>query len=147
MSQEKKISAKNSAAKTRRITAAFLVFWYALLGWLRLVEALKNQEYLLALQVWPRPLYLIASGLALGVGFSLAFLLVIFRVKFAPIYFRILAMVFLGWLWFDRAWLGTRAAFFNQLGFTILISVITLAITFLLVRNEDYFRKDNHDGQ
>ena len=145
--QEKEISVKNSAAKIRRIAAAFLIFWYALLGWLRLVEALKNQEYLLALKVWPRPFYLIASGLVLGLGFSLALLLVAFRARFAPIYFRILAMIFLGWLWFDRAWLGTRAAFLNQFGFTILISIITLAITFLLIRNEDYFRKDNHDKQ
>ena len=130
-----------------RIAAIFCLFWYALLGWLRFAAALSYQSYFIEIHIWPRTTYIMASGLAIGVGFSLALVLVIFRVKFTPIYMHLLGILFLAWLWFDHTWLGTRAAFYNQAAISILITIVTLILVFVLVRRKDYIQEVTHEQQ
>jgi hypothetical protein len=131
----------------RRAATFFCVFWYALLGGLRFYETLKYQAYLAELNIWPRPLYMLLSGLLIGLGFSLALFCVAFRMRCTPLYIRALGSVFLAWLWFDVIWLGTREAFYHNLPVTGLISAATLLVMFALVKPYDYFREEKDGNQ
>ena len=124
----------------RRILAVVCLAPYALLGWLRFSQGLAYRDYLSELKIWPGPQYVIFSGLAIGIGFSLLILVLLLRVRFAPPLARMLCMLFLGWLWTDHIWLGTREAFHYQLAVNVLVSLVTLLIAFVLVRGQDYQR-------
>jgi hypothetical protein len=134
-------------SKGRRLLAIFCLFWYALLGWLRFYQAQVHQAYFSELRIWPGPLYIALSGLLIGLFFSLAVILLIIKVRFAPPYTRMTGMLFLGWLWFDHIWLGKREAFNHQLVINILISLVTGWIVFILIRNQDYGKEETHDKQ
>lgn len=132
----------------RRILATLCLAPYALLGWLRFSQGLAYRDYLDTLALWPGPQYIILSGLAIGIGFSLLILVLLLRARFAPPLARMICMLFLGWLWTDHIWLGTREAFHYQLVVNVLISAVTLLIAFGLVRGRDYHRyygKEAHD--
>jgi len=68
----------------RRILATLCLAPYALLGWLRFSQGLAYRGYLDALALWPGPQYVILSGLAIGIGFSLLILVLLLRARFAP---------------------------------------------------------------
>ena len=125
----------------RRILAILCLAPYALLGWLRFSQGLAYRDYLTALALRPGPRYVILSGLAIGIGFSLLILVLLLRVRFAPPLARIICMLFLGWLWADPIWLGTREAFHYQLAINVLISAVTLVIAFVLVRDRDFLEE------
>lgn len=134
----------------RRVLAMLCLAPYALLGWLRLSQGLRYQSYLQSLGLWPGPRYIILSGLAIGAAFSLALLALLLRVRFAPPLARIICMLFLGWLWVDHIWLGTREAFHYQLAVNVLISLATLLVAFVLVRDRDYLKapkEEAHDRE
>ncbi len=141
---EKKAARRQNA---RRAATFFCLFWYALLGGLRFYETLGYQAYLTELKIWPRPLYILLSGLAIGLGFNLAMLFVALRLRCTPLYIRALGSVFLAWLWFDAIWLGTREAFYHNLPVTGLISAVTLLVMFALVKLKDYSREENDGNQ
>ncbi len=124
----------------RRVLAMLCLAPYALLGWLRFSQGLRYQTYLQALGLWPGARYVILSGLAVGAAFSLALLVLLLRARYAPPLARIVCMLFLGWLWVDHIWLGTREAFHYQLAVNGLISLATLLVAFVLVRDRDYLR-------
>ncbi len=132
----------------RRSLAVLCLAPYALLGWLRFSQGLAYRDYLDALVLWPGPQYIILSGLAIGISFSLLMLALPLRARFAPPLARMLCMLFLGWLWVDHIWLGTREAFHYQLSVNVLISIVTLVIAFAAVRGRDYHRyygEEEHD--
>ena len=132
----------------RRILAMLCLAPYTLLGWLRFSQGLAYRDYLSELKIWPGPQYIIFSGLAIGTAFSLLLLAQLLRARFVPLLARMVCMLFLGWLWVDHIWLGTREAFHYQLVVNVLISIITLLIAFMLVRRQDYhryYRKEAHD--
>ena len=135
--EENKLPTPNTL---RRILAILCLVPYALLGWLRFSQGLTYRDYFSELKIWPGPQYVIFSGLAIGIGFSLLMLVLLLRARFAPPLARIICMVFLGWLWVDHIWLGTREAFYYQLVVNLLISAVTLLIAFVLVRGRDYQR-------
>ena len=140
-------SKKRPDKKIRQIAALFCAFCYALLGWLRFFSGLRYELIFTELNLWPRPLYIILSGLAIGSTFSAGTLFILFRAKVTPSYFKILGMVFLVWLWFDNIWLGTREAFFNQVIVTLLITFITLTFIFIFIKNEDYHKGNSDDAK
>ena len=135
--EEESLPAPNTL---RRILAVLCLAPYALLGWLRFSQGLVYRDYLSELKIWPGPQYIIFSGLAIGIGFSLLIMVLLLRSRFAPPFTRIVCMLFLGWLWVDHIWLGTREAFHYQLAVNGLISAVTLLIAFVLVRSRDYHR-------
>jgi hypothetical protein len=142
---EKPLPAPNTF---RRILAVLCLAPYALLGWLRFSQGLAYRGYLDTLKLWPGPRYVILSGLAIGIGFSLLMLVLLLRARFAPLLARIVCLLFLGWLWVDQIWLGTREAFHYQLAVNVLVSLVTLLIAFGLVRGRDYHRtyqEETHD--
>ncbi len=131
-------------AKWRRITAVICLCAYALAGWLRLRETLVYWAYLLDLKIWPSPLYILLSGAGIGLSFSLGALFAALRLRFAPLYTRISGILFLLWLWCDHIFLGTREAFFDQVFMLTIISLLTLLVVFILVRNKDFSKEENH---
>jgi len=142
------ITQKQTGKNTwRRILALFTIFIYALVGWLRCREAFIYWNHFIDLDVWPRPLYFVLSGIGVGLAFSLALVFVLFKTTFAHVYLRITGCMFLAWFWFDRIWLIMREAFFDQLEISVLVSLATLFIIFVLVRKKDYQKEKTHDGK
>ena len=118
---------------------------YALIGWLRLHESLNYWDYLIELNIWPRPLYFAVTGGLLGLGFTLAWIFLLLKLKSSARFNRILGMIFLIWFWADRIWLSLREAFFNQLFIAFLITAITLGWMFLLIHKTDFKQKVKPD--
>ena len=115
-----------------RVITIIILPIYALVGWLRLAEALKYWDYLLELNIWPRPLYFAFTGAMLGTCFTIAWILLILNLNIGPVFGRVLGWVFLVWFWVDRIWFSLKEAFYNQLFIALLITVITLIWIFLL---------------
>jgi hypothetical protein len=130
-----------------RIFAILLLLPYAILGWLRFADGLSYSAYMSGIKLWPGPRYIIASGLVVGAGFSLVLLFLISRARFSAPLTRIWCMLFLGWLWVDHIWLGRREAFRYQWIINLLISIVTILIAFVLVRDQDYLREKKHGQQ
>ena len=145
--QSKLLSKGDPRGKGWRIVALFCTFWYALLGWLRFYNGLRYEEIFTILNLWPRPLYIILSGLAIGSTFTIGMLFILFKLKVTPGYMKILGMAFLVWLWVDNIWLGTREAFFNQIIVTLIITLITLILAFILVKDKDSHKGSAHDSE
>jgi hypothetical protein len=132
----------NKNSRWRRIISLCLLPWYALIGWMRLVEALRFWDYLLELNIWPRPLYFAVTGAAIGASFTLAWVFLLLKLKVSGFFSRVLGGVFLLWFWIDRIWFSMREAFFNQLFIAFVITAITLVWMFLLTRKTDLSRKE-----
>jgi hypothetical protein len=137
-----KTTAANKNGLWRRIILLCLLPVYAVIGWLRLFEALRYWDYLFELNIWPRPLYFAITGAALGAGFTLAWIFLLLKLRFNGFFNRILGGVFLLWFWTDRIWFSIREAFFNQLFIGLFITAITLIWIFLLIRKSDLPRKE-----
>ena len=129
----------------RRILLLCLLPIYALIGWLRLHESLNYWDYLFELNIWPRPLYFAVSGGLLGLGFTLAWIFLLLKLKASARYNRILGVIFLVWFWTDRIWLSLREAFFNQLFIAFMITAVTLCWMFLLIHKTDFKQKVKPD--
>lgn len=132
---------KKKSGGWRRVILLCLLPLYALIGWLRLYEALNYWGYLLELNIWPRPLYFAITGALLGAGFTLAWIFLFLNWKASGLFNRILGVVFLAWFWFDRVWFSLREAFYNQLLTAFFITAITLSWMFLLILKTDLARK------
>ena len=128
----------NLHAKTnwRRIFVIFFIAIYAILGWLRLHNALRLYAYLSSLGIWPGPLYLAISGGLVGLGFSAAGVLQITRVRWRAALARTVCAVFLVWLWTDRIWFSTPQRFLDMLPISIFISLVTILLMVILIRKD-----------
>ncbi|MDO9547074.1 MAG: hypothetical protein Q7J07_10060 [Pelolinea sp.] len=126
--------------KTHRIywLSTFLLAIYALIGWLRFQQTLSYWYYLLELDLWPHPVYLAISGGLIGIGYSLALVCHLFRVRYTPQFIRVLGIALIIWIWIDRIWIGIREGFIDLLPVTILITACTISIDILLVSKLDY---------
>jgi len=118
--------------------------FFALTGWLRLSEALRNFSYLRGIGLYPDPRYLAISGGIRGLLFTAAFVFILVRSTAAPLITRLSCAIYTGWLWTDRIWIGRREAFHFYLTSTILFSVLTLLFAFVLIQPRDY-RKERKD--
>jgi hypothetical protein len=139
------IKRKKKSGGWRRIILLCILPPYALIGWLRLHEALNYWGYLIELNIWPRPLYLAITGAVLGAGFTLAWIFLLFKLKVSAICNRFLGGVFLIWFWVDRIWFSLHEAFFNQLLVAFFITAITLSWMFLLIQKTDLPQKEKPD--
>jgi uncharacterized membrane protein len=122
----------------RRVLAVLCLALYTLMGCLRFFQGIAYRSLFAELALWPDPLYIILSGAAIALGFSLVLLLVLLKNRHAPRVSRWLGTAFLLWLWIDRIWLGRREAFFHQALIGCLISLVTLLMMHLLIRRKDF---------
>ena len=129
----KKITAGKKRAQWKFWISTFLLALYTLVGWLRFQQALRYWYYFLEIDLWPHPLYLVASGGLIGLGYGLALIFHIARWKHATRYIHILNALFLAWLWFDRIWIVTRESFLPLIPITILITLCTIILDLLLI--------------
>ena len=134
--------------KYRRIywLSAFLLAFYALVGWLRLQQALTFWYYLLELGLRPHPIYLAISGGLIGIWYSLALIYHLFRLKFTPLIIRVLGIILIIWIWIDRIWIGIRQTFFDLLPVTIMITACTISIDILLISKLEYKQVDEENA-
>ncbi len=130
---------KKSRKKCRMYwLSAILLAVYALVGWLRLQQTLAYWYYLLEIGLWPHPRYLAISGGLIGIGYSLALIFHLFRIKFTAKFIHTLGIFLIMWIWIDRIWIGIREAFVNLLPVTVLISACTISIDILLISKLEY---------
>ena len=135
----------NPARLWRLRLARLLAAVYALMGWLRLQQAVWYWAFLKDLDIWPRPLYFAITGGAIGLGFTMALILMLARKPAIHSGIRILGAVFLAWFWFDRILYSTYNAFFMQLPVSLLITASTLLLAFILVRKKDFQKGTAND--
>lgn len=126
--------------------STFLLAFYALVGWLRLQQALFFWNYLLELGLRPHPVYLAVSGGLIGVGYSLALIFYVFRTKFTSQFIRVLGISLIIWIWIDRIWIGIQETFINLLPVTILITACTISIDILLISKLKYKQVDEENA-
>lgn len=132
------VGTKKSIKPWRHRLSLLMAAVYALMGWLRLQQAVQFWTILKDLDIWPRPLYFAISGGAIGIGFTIAFLLMLGKKRFTCYYIRILSASFLIWFWIDRILYSTYSAFFMQLPISLLITASTILLAFILVRKNDF---------
>ena len=116
------------------VSAAFI----ALTGWLRCSGALRNFNYLREIRLFPGPSYIAISGGVRGILFTVVFVLLLVRARYALLFTRSSATAYLLWMWVDRIFLGTREAFHFYLASTLLISAFMLFFAFVLIQPRDY---------
>ena len=137
---------KNQRKNRRRYWfSASILFFFALVGWLRFQQTLRYWYTFIELDVWPHPLYSAITGGLIGIGYGLALIFHLSHITFTPRYIRILGVIFLAWIWFDRVWIAVREAFISLLPITILITVCTIGLDVLLIHKITY--KMKHDEQ
>ena len=129
---------------TRWLLALLAAVFYALIGWLRMSEALRNWQYLRSIVLYPDPRYIAISGGGRGLLFIIAFLFLLLRTPAALVINRMAYVIYLGWMWMDRIWIGTREAFYTKLPSILFFSAITLLIPFVIIQNRDYRKEISH---
>ena len=140
------VDKKKKRARRRYWISAFFLFLYALVGWLRLQQALLFWYYFLELGLWPQPLYFAVSGGVIGSGYSLALVFHFVRFKYTAQIIRVLGILLIIWIWIDRIWIGIRDAFTSLLPITIIITGCTLGLDLLLTRKIEYKKKSEKNG-
>ena len=142
----KNVDKKKKRARRRYWISAFFLFLYALVGWLRLQQALLFWYYFLELDLWPHPLYFAVSGGVIGAGYSLALIFHFVRFKYTAQIIRVLGILLIIWIWVDRIWIGIRDAFTSLLPITIIITGCTLGLDLLLVKRIEYIKESEENG-
>jgi len=140
------VDKKKKRARRRYWISAFFLFLYALVGWLRLQQALLFWYYFLELDLWPHPLYFAVSGGVIGAGYSLALIFHFVRFKYTAQIIRVLGILLIIWIWVDRIWIGIRDAFTSLLPITIIITGCTLGLDLLFIRRIEYIKKSEENG-
>ena len=144
--QRKKAGGKTHTGKRRHLLAAFFLLAYALMGWLRLYNYIRFWGYLQELGIWPSPLYLALSGGLIGLAFSAALVVFGLRLKVRVLLVRLVGLVFLLWLWLDRILLSDRPTFIFLLPVTVIITLLTVFLMFVLIRPGSHFKGEKQDG-
>ena len=140
------VDKKKKRARRRYWASAFFLFLYALVGWLRLQQALLFWYYFLELGLWPHPLYFAVSGGVIGAGYSLALIFHFVHFKYTAKIIRVLGILLIIWMWVDRIWIGIRDAFISLLPITIIITGCTLGLDLLFIRKIEYIKKSEENG-
>jgi hypothetical protein len=117
-------------------TALGLMAILAGFGWLRLYNAVRLYDYLSALNLWPSPLYLAISGAGMGLVFSAAGWLWVWRSPHAVRAVRVAGVLFLAWFWADRIWLSTPDRFLDLLAISLITSLAIVLLMTILVDNK-----------
>ena len=120
---------------------AFCLALLSLAGWLRLVESISRWQFLLETGVQPGPFYLAVTGLLIGAAGLVAAMGIWFRKRWAPGYTRILAVLWLGWLWLDRLLVASSPTALANWPFLLGSSVLILVYVFgCLGRGTEHFQ-------
>ncbi len=139
MDQQPEFETRKKPPRLWRLRIALLLAAvFALMGWLRLQQALWYWAFLTDLDIWPRPPYFVVTGGVIGLGFSTALVMLLARKPVILRYIRVLGIIFLAWFWFDRILYSTWRAFFIQLPVSLLITAAILLLAFLLIRTKDF---------
>jgi hypothetical protein len=107
----------------RRAMALLILLAISLLGWLRMAEAIRLYPYLYEIGLSIHPIYLVLSGVLIGLLFLLTVIFIISREKCSMVLARISIVVWGGLYLFENFILSQSANFFNLL---IIMSVIGL---------------------
>ena len=109
---------------------AFCLALFSLSGWLRLTESISRWQLLAEAGVRPGPLYLAVTGLLVGILGLVAAIGIWLRKRWAPGFTRILAVLWLGWLWFDRLLVASSPTALANWPFLMGSSVLILFCAF-----------------
>lgn len=103
------------------------LWFFSLLGWLRLYGTLSQWQWLLTLHLSVSPLYLAAGGAAWGVAGLLAGLGVCLRQRWAPKAVRLVSAFFAASYWLDRLAAGRGGNLQPNWPFALIMTLMGLA--------------------
>lgn len=103
-------------------------------GWLRMGGSILRWNTLQAIGADPGPLYMAVTGLFLGTLAMAASIAIWTRAKWAPLFTQIFIVLWLAWLWIDRAFFASSPNALANWPFLLGASVLVLAIVFLVLQ-------------
>lgn len=103
-------------------------------GWLRMGGSILRWNTLQAVGADPGPLYMAVTGLFLGTLAMAASIAIWIRAKWAPLFTQIFIVLWLAWLWIDRAFFASSPNALANWPFLLGASVLVLAIVFLVLQ-------------
>ncbi|MHB0924114.1 MAG: hypothetical protein ACYC3H_09140 [Bellilinea sp.] len=103
-------------------------------GWLRMGGSILRWNTLQAVGADPGPLYMAVTGLFLGTLAMAASIAIWTRAKWAPLFTQIFIVLWLAWLWIDRAFFASSPNALANWPFLLGASVLVLAIVFLVLQ-------------
>ena len=109
---------------------SLLLFIFALMGWLRFSQSIYQWQYLVMYQVKPGPLYILISGLLIGISMSIGLIAFWLRKLWSKKFLQItIAIIFIGW-WLDYLILTRNPAAFTNLPFRLVGSLVVLSFIY-----------------
>lgn len=113
---------------------AFSLLILSTAGWLRLGGSILRWNTLQAIGADPGLLYMAVTGLFLGILALAAAIAIWTRAKRAPLFTQIFIVLWLVWLWIDRAFFASSPNALANWPFLLGASVLVLAIVFLFLQ-------------
>lgn len=131
------LNSTNPSHPPRPFWLKFLSFSLLILstvGWLRLGGSILRWNTLQAIGPNPGPPYMAVTGLFLGILALAASIAIWTRAKWAPLFTQIFIVLWLAWLWLDRAFFASSPNALANWPFLLGASVLVLAIVFLVLQ-------------
>ena len=95
---------------------------------LALVMVFKSWNWLRAFEIEPGTGYLVFKNLFFLLGFMVASISLLFRARWAPVFGSVVSVLLAAWFWLDRTLLNQSPLPFSQQWFTLILSLLLLAV-------------------
>jgi hypothetical protein len=110
-------------------------------GWLRFQQSLALWDILIQIGIWPGPLYLAISGAVWGMLGLVAGVGLFLRKNWAARFTQAAVLFMAAWYWFDRLVLVKSEAAQANLTFMVLLTILSVAFTFAVLRKIEQIHK------
>ncbi len=120
---------------TGLLAAIFLVL--AILGWIRVQQAIAYWALLVRMEAWPGPLYIALGGVVWGIAGLAAAWGVWRRTRWGAPVARAAGLLLPVTWWVDRIWFSPGAGPFTSWPFALGVTVVWLGFVFLIAARLD----------
>jgi hypothetical protein len=93
-----------------------------------LLLVFKSWNWLRAFEIEPGTMYLVFKNLFFLLGFLWASITLFFRLHWAPVFGSVVSVLMESWFWLDRTLLSQSPLPFSQQLFTLILSLLLLAL-------------------
>lgn len=109
---------------------SLILLFMAAYGWLRFGQSIYQWQYLLEFGVQPAPLYILLSGLIIGIGLTIALVAYWFHFAWAQRYVQISAGAAALYWWLDYLLLTSNQTAFSNWVFRLAASIVVLGFIY-----------------